>query len=99
MSRYSPRYLASPVIPTDTTGIVEAIRQLRVASESAVKSSCVALVQLGNLSRTAPADCANTRDAQVIQARRLGAEAHPQACLPARASIDNRGWPALPGYA
>ncbi len=40
--------------PKQTTGIVEAIRQLRVARESAVKSRSVATVQLGDLILTAP---------------------------------------------
>jgi transposase len=48
--------LASPVVPKDTTGIVEAIRQLRVARESAVKSRSVAIVQLGDLLLTAPTE-------------------------------------------
>jgi transposase len=48
--------LSNPVIPKQTTGIVEAIRQLRVARESAVKSRSVAMVQLGDLILTAPSD-------------------------------------------
>ena len=46
--------LASEVAPKQTTGIVEAIRQLRVARDSAVKSRSVALLQLGDLILTAP---------------------------------------------
>jgi len=48
--------LATAVIPKQTTGIVEAIRQLRVARESAVKSRSVAMVQLGGLILTAPSE-------------------------------------------
>lgn len=48
--------LATPVIPKQTTGIVEAIRQLRVARDSAVKSRSVALLQLGDLILTAPSE-------------------------------------------
>lgn len=43
-------------IPKDTTGIVEAIRQLRVARDSAVKARSVALTQVGELIITAPAE-------------------------------------------
>jgi len=46
--------LSDPVTPKQTTGIVEAIRQLRVARESAVKSRSVAMLQLGDLIITAP---------------------------------------------
>jgi transposase len=41
-------------IPKRTDGIVESIRQLRVARESAVKARTAALVQLGELVITAP---------------------------------------------
>ena len=41
-------------IPKQTDGIVEAIRLLRVARESAVKSRSAATVQLGGLIITAP---------------------------------------------
>ena len=43
------------VVPKDTTGAVEAIRQLRLARRSAVKARAVALRQLGDLIVTAPA--------------------------------------------
>lgn len=43
------------VIPKDTTGAVEAIRQLQVARHSAVKARSAALCQLGELLTTAPA--------------------------------------------
>ncbi len=46
--------LATEVEPKQTTGIVESIRQLRVARDSAVKSRSVAMVQLGDLNLTAP---------------------------------------------
>lgn len=48
--------LRSEVTPKQTTGIVESIRQLRVARDSAVKSRSVAMVQLGDLVRTAPSE-------------------------------------------
>jgi transposase len=41
-------------IPKQTDGIVESIRQLRVARQSAVKARAAALVQLGELIITAP---------------------------------------------
>ena len=43
------------MIPKDTTGVVEAIRQLQVARHSAVKARSAALCQLGELLTTAPA--------------------------------------------
>lgn len=46
----------TPVIPKQTTGIVESIRQLRVARESAVKSRSAAILQLGDLILTAPSE-------------------------------------------
>jgi transposase len=45
-----------PVLPKQTTGIVESIRQLRVARESAVKSRSAATLQLGHLILTAPSE-------------------------------------------
>lgn len=47
---------ASMVTPKTTTGIVEAIRQLRVARESAVKSRSTAMLQLGDVILTAPSE-------------------------------------------
>jgi transposase len=46
--------LKSIVTPKQSTGVVEAIRQLRVARDSAVKSRSVAMLQLGDLIITAP---------------------------------------------
>ena len=46
--------LTSVVTPKQTSGIVESIRQLRVARDSAVKSRSVAMLQLGDLILTAP---------------------------------------------
>ena len=46
--------LTTIVTPKQTTGVVEAIRQLRVARDSAVKSRSVALLQLDGLIVTAP---------------------------------------------
>ncbi len=48
--------LASSVQPKETTGQVEAIRQLRVARDSAVKSRSAAMLQLGDLILTAPSE-------------------------------------------
>ncbi len=45
----------STVIPKDTSGVVEAIRQLRLARQSAVKARATALRQLGDIIVTAPA--------------------------------------------
>jgi transposase len=56
--------LASVVMPKQTTGIVESIRQLRVARESAVKSRSVALLQLGDLILTAPSVLREQLDAR-----------------------------------
>jgi transposase len=48
--------LATAVTPKQTTGIVESIRQLRVAREGAVKSRSAAMMQLGDLILTAPSE-------------------------------------------
>jgi transposase len=48
--------LATIVTPKQTTGIVEAIRQLRVARDGAVKSRSAAMLQLGDLILTAPSE-------------------------------------------
>jgi transposase len=48
--------LVAQVTPKQTTGIVDAIRQLRVARDSAVKSRSVAILQLGDLLLTAPSE-------------------------------------------
>lgn len=54
-------------VPKDTTGSVEAIRQLRVVRASAVKARTAALAQLGELIATAPAEL---REHLTTQARR-----------------------------
>ena len=68
--------LATAVIPKQTTGIVESIRQLRVARESAVKSRSVAMLQLGDLILTAPSELreqlAYAQDAQGQSHRSAG---------------------------
>ncbi len=46
----------SSAVPKDTSGVVEAIRQLKVAKEGALKARAAALVQLRDLIVTAPAD-------------------------------------------
>jgi len=48
--------LATAVTPKQTSGIVESIRQLRIARDSAVKSRSVAIVQLGDLVCTSPSE-------------------------------------------
>lgn len=44
------------VLPKDTTGTVEAIRQLKVVRDGAIKARSAALVQLGDLVVTAPSE-------------------------------------------
>ncbi|MPZ70602.1 MAG: IS110 family transposase [Actinobacteria bacterium] len=44
------------IAPKDTTGVVEAIRQLKVAQDGALKARAAALVQLRDLIVTAPAE-------------------------------------------
>ena len=44
------------VVPKNTAGVIESIRQLRVAREGAVKARSAALCQLGGLIVTAPAE-------------------------------------------
>ncbi len=64
-------------IPKQTDGIVESIRQLRVARESAVKSRAAATVQLGALITTAPQElrdqlsCRKTLAGKVSLCRKL----------------------------
>ena len=48
------------VVPKDTTGVVEAIRQLKVARDGALKARGGALVQLRDLIITAPAELRET---------------------------------------
>jgi transposase len=48
--------LQASAIPKKTDGVVESIRQLRVARDSAMKSRVAAIVQLGSLLVTAPAE-------------------------------------------
>jgi transposase len=48
--------LQTSAIPKRTDGVVEAIRQLRVARDSAMKARNAAVVQLGSLLVTAPAE-------------------------------------------
>jgi transposase len=48
--------LQTPATPKRTDGIVEAIRQLRVARDSAMKARNAAVVQLGSLLITAPGE-------------------------------------------
>jgi transposase len=67
----------STVTPKATTGIVEAIRQLRVARESAVKSRSTAMLQLGDVILTAPGELreelalAKTLKAKAARCQRL----------------------------
>jgi transposase len=53
-------------VPKDTTGIVESIRQLKVARSGAVKARTAALVQLGELLVTAPAQLREDLDAKTL---------------------------------
>ena len=62
------------VVPKDTAGAIESIRQLRVAREGAVKARSAALRQLGDLLVTAPAELRESlpRKTLVGQARLCG---------------------------
>jgi transposase len=73
--------------PKDTTGVVEAIRQLQVARHSAVKARSAALCQLGELLTTAPADVRET-----ITSQRKTLEGQATVCArlrPDRARLDD----------
>jgi len=55
------------VVPKDTTGAIEAIRQLRVVREGAVKARSAALCQLGDLIVTAPAELRESLPPKTLQ--------------------------------
>jgi transposase len=57
------------VVPKDTTGVVESIRQLKVARTGAVKSRSAALVTLGALIVTAPTQLREQLDAASLTGR------------------------------
>ena len=86
---------------TDTTGIVEAIRQLSVTRNSAVKARAAALCQLGDLLVTAPAvlreqlDTRRTLEGKAAVCARLRPDTHrladpAQAANPALRSLGRR---------
>ena len=79
---------ASAVTPKQTSGIVESIRQLRVARNSAVKSRSAAIVQLGELARTAPSEL---REQLAIRSTVKGKAA---LCRRLRPDTDRLGEPA-----
>src|SRR5436190_731345 len=79
---------ASAVTPKQTSGIVESIRQLRVARNSAVKSRSAAIVQLGELVRTAPSEL---REQLAIRSTVKGKAA---LCRRLRPDTDRLGEPA-----
>jgi transposase len=54
------------VVPKDTGGSIEAIRQLRVARDGAVKARSAALCQLGDLIVTAPAELRESLRAKTL---------------------------------
>jgi len=54
-------------VPKETTGAVEAIRQLRLTRRSAVKARAVSLRQLGDLIVTAPADLRERLSCKTLQ--------------------------------
>jgi len=56
-------------LPKDTTGIVEAIRQLHVARAGAVQARTAALNQLGDLLTTAPDEIRQTLPAKTLQGK------------------------------
>ena len=65
-------------IPKDRTGIIEAIRALRVARDGAVKSRTAALNQLKDIITTAPEQLrAGLRGLSLTQAARQGARLRP----------------------
>src|SRR6266496_3112296 len=78
----------SAVTPKQTSGIVESIRQLRVARNSAVKSRSAAIVQLGELARTAPSEL---REQLAIRSTVKGKAA---LCRRLRPDTDRLGEPA-----
>jgi transposase len=80
--------LASAVTPKQSGGIVESIRQLRVARDSAVKSRSAAIVQLGDLVRTAPSEL---REQLAIRSTLKGKAA---LCRRLRPDTDRLGEPA-----
>lgn len=56
-------------VPKDTTGVVESIRQLKVARGGAVKARAAALVTLGELLITAPAELREQLNARSLPGR------------------------------
>jgi len=56
-------------VPKDTTGVVESIRQLKVARSGAIKARSAALVSLGALIITAPASLCEQLNARSLPAR------------------------------
>jgi transposase len=75
------------VVPKDTTGAVEAIRQLHVARQGAVKARSAALCQLGQLLTTAPVEVRET-----ITGQRKTLEGRATVCArlrPHRARLDD----------
>lgn len=56
-------------MPKDTTGVVESIRQLKVARSGAIKGRSAALVSLGALIITAPASLCEQLNARSLPAR------------------------------
>lgn len=75
------------VLPKDTTGTVEAIRQLKVVRDGATKARSAALVQLGDLIVTAPSEL---RESLARKTRRGQASL----CLRLRADRGRLGEPA-----
>jgi transposase len=66
------------VIPKDTTGVVESIRQLRVAREGALKARSAALCQLGDLLVTAPPELRESLTRKTLKGQaRLCAKLRP----------------------
>lgn len=63
----------SSAVPKDTTGLVESVRVLKVARTGAVKARSTALVTLGALLVTAPAELREQLDAKSLQGRAVQA--------------------------
>jgi transposase len=79
-------------VPKDTTGVVEAIRQLHLARASAVQARATAMHQLGELCVTSPAQVRAALDAKTLP--RQGPPGRPLASRPGQAGRPHPGRPA-----
>jgi hypothetical protein len=82
-----------PVLPKQTTGIVESIRQLRVARESAVKSRSAAMLQLGDLILTAPSELREQlAGAKTLRGKAASAGGYDQTTVVFRTRLTPPSW-------